>query len=347
MHNISNLKDLLKSPKNVVITTHFKPDGDALGSSLALRSFLIKLGHIVTVITPSDYPDFLNWMEGNSEVLVYDKGKTDFQAKKLINNADIIFCLDFSVLSRIHDLEKPVADSKAVKVMIDHHTNPENFAIFELHKVKAASTTELIYDFIEMLGQKHLIDIPIGECIYTGLVTDTGSFRHPSTTARVHQIAGELIDLGINANQIHRNIYDNFTEERLRFLGFMFSEKLVVLPEYNVAYFTVTKEELKRFNSQTGDTEGVVNYALSIKGIAMAAIIVERLEAVKMSFRSVEEVAVNDIASTYFSGGGHKNAAGGKTEGIGLEATVQKFLDILPMYKDRFLNRNTKLKNNK
>jgi bifunctional oligoribonuclease and PAP phosphatase NrnA len=337
MHNIADLQILLKSPQNVVITTHFKPDADALGSSLALKGFLVKLGHNVTVITPSDYPDFLNWMPGNSGVLIYEKGKTDYLSKNLINNADIIFCLDFSALSRIYDLEKPVAESKAVKVMIDHHINPESFAIFELHKVKAASTTELIYDLIEMLGEKHLIDIPIGECIYAGLMTDTGSFRHPSTTARVHQIAGELIDLGVNTNMIHRLISDSFTEDRLRFLGFMFSEKLVVLPEFKVAYFTVTKDELKRFNSQTGDTEGVVNYALSIKGIAMAAIIVERPEAVKMSFRSVEEVAVNDIAAKYFNGGGHKNAAGGKTEGIGLQATIDKFLSILPEYKDRFL----------
>jgi bifunctional oligoribonuclease and PAP phosphatase NrnA len=340
MHNISDLQSFLKSPKNVVITTHFKPDADALGSSLALRGFLVKLGHTVTVITPSDYPDFLNWMDGNSEVLVYEKGKTDFQIKKIIAAADIIFCLDFSALSRIHDLEIPVAESKAEKVMIDHHTNPEIFAKFELHKVQAASTTELIYDLIELMGQKELIDVPIGECIYAGIMTDTGSFRHPSTTSRVHQIAGELIDLGVNTNQIHRKIYDSFTEDRLRFLGFMFSEKLVVLPEYNVAYFTVTKDELKRFNSQTGDTEGIVNYALSIKGMAMAAIIVERPEAVKMSFRSVEEVAVNDIASDHFNGGGHRNAAGGKTEGIGLEATVAKFLAVLPQYKDRFLNIN-------
>jgi phosphoesterase RecJ-like protein len=221
--------------------------------------------------------------------------------------------------------------------MIDHHTNPEKFADFEFHNPKAASTTELIYNLIEDLGKKSLLDTDIGECIYAGLMTDTGSFRHPSTTSRVHQIAGELIELGVNTNKVHRLIFDSNTEDRLKFLGFMLSEKLKVLPEYNVAYFTVTNDELRRFNSQTGDTEGIVNYGLTLKGISMAAIIVERPEAIKMSFRSIESVAVNDIAATHFNGGGHRNASGGKTEGIGLAATEAKFLEMLPIYKERFL----------
>ncbi len=337
MQNFQAFQDLLNTPQNVVITTHFKPDADAMGSSLAMAAFLKKMGHKVMVIAPSDYPEFLNWMPGNNEVLVFEKGKTDYQAKSLIAEASLIFCLDFSALSRIHDLEKPVAESRAQKVMIDHHTNPENFAEYVFHNSKAAATAELIYDLIEKLGKKNLIDTQIGACIYAGLMTDTGSFRHPSTTSRVHQIAAELIDLGVNTNKIHREIFDSYNVDRLKFVGFMLSEKLKVIPEYNIAYFTVTKEELKKFNSQTGDTEGIVNYGLSIKGVKMAVIIVERPEAVKMSFRSIEEVAVNDIAAKHFSGGGHRNAAGGKTEGIGLAATEAKFIEILPLYKDRFL----------
>lgn len=337
MHNFKAFQELLSIPQNVVITTHFKPDADALGSSLALAGFLKKLGHKISVITPSDYPDFLSWMPGNDEVIVYEKGKTDYNVKNLIKDADIIFCLDFSALSRINDLEKPVEFSKAKKVMIDHHTNPENFSDFEFHNTKAAATTELIFNLIEDLGKKCLLDTDIGECIYAGLMTDTGSFRHPSTTSRVHQIAGELIELGVNTNKVHRLIFDSNTEDRLKFLGFMLSEKLKVLPEYKVAYFTVTNDELRRFNSQTGDTEGIVNYGLTLKGISMAAIIVERPEAIKMSFRSIESVAVNDIAATHFNGGGHRNASGGKTEGIGLAATEAKFLEMLPIYKERFL----------
>ncbi len=339
MQNFSEFQEILKTPQKVVITTHFKPDADAMGSSLALAGFLKKMGHSITVIAPSDYPDFLDWMPGNEEVIVFEKGKTDYESKNLIKAATLIFCLDFSALSRINELEKPIAEATAYKVMIDHHTNPDSFANFDFHNDKAASTTELVFDLIEKLGLKHLLDINIGECIYAGLMTDTGSFRHPSTTARVHEIAGQLINLGVNTNRIHRLIYDSFTTERLKFLGYMLSEKLVVLPEFNVAYFTVTKEELKRFNSQTGDTEGIVNYALTIKGIAMAVIIVERPEAIKMSFRSIEEVAVNDIAAKYFNGGGHRNASGGKTEGIGLAATIQKFLSILPLYRDRLVQK--------
>lgn len=335
MHNILAFQELINHPKKVVITTHFKPDADALGSSLALAGFLKKLKHQVTVITPSDYPSFLNWMPGNEHVVVFEKGKTDFISKTLIKEADIIFCLDFSALSRINDLEHLVKNASAALVMVDHHTHPEDFAKFTFHNDKAASTTELIYDLIELIGHKALIDTQIGQCIYAGLMTDTGSFRHPSTTARVHQIAAELIELGVNTNYIHRKIYDSFTVERLKFLGFMLSEKLKVLPEYNVAYFTVTKDELKRFDSQTGDTEGIVNYGLTISGVAMAVIIVERPEAIKMSFRSIESVAVNDIAAQHFNGGGHKNASGGKTEGIGLAATEAKFLEILPLYKER------------
>lgn len=340
MYNLLAFQEVIKHHKKVVITTHFKPDADALGSSLALAGFLKKLGHQVTVITPSDYPSFLNWMPGNEHVVVFEKGKTDFVSKSLIKEAELIFCLDFSALSRIHDMEHLVKNAQADLVMIDHHTHPEDFAKYTLHNEKAASTTELVYDLIELLGKKDLIDTEIGSCIYAGLMTDTGSFRHPSTTARVHQIAGELIELGVNTNYVHRKIYDSFTIERLKFLGFMLSEKLKVLPEYNVAYFTVTKEELKRFDSQTGDTEGIVNYGLTISGITMAAIIVERPEAIKMSFRSIESVAVNDIAANHFSGGGHKNAAGGKTEGIGLAATEAKFLEILPLYKERLLAKN-------
>jgi bifunctional oligoribonuclease and PAP phosphatase NrnA len=340
MQNLEAFKDLLKTTHKVVITTHFKPDGDAMGSSLALAAYLKKKHKNVTVITPSDYPTFLDWLPGNDEVLVYEKGKTDWKALRLIEEASIIFCLDFSALGRIQDLTEPVRNSKAVKVMIDHHLDPENFAEYVLHDTKASSTCELIYDFIDLMGDKYLIDNAIAQCIYTGLMTDTGSFRHPSTTAKVHYIASEFIANGLNTNIIHRKINDSASVERLKFLGYMLSEKLVVLPEYKLAYFTVTNEELKRFNSQTGDTEGVVNYALSIKGVAVAVIIVDRPEAVKMSFRSVEEIAVNDIAAKYFEGGGHKNAAGGRTIGIGLEASVNKLLDILPEYKERFLSVN-------
>lgn len=336
MQNFSDFQKILQNPQKIVIVPHYKPDADAMGSSLALCVFLKKLGHQVHVISPSDYPEFLYWMHGNEDVMVYEKGKTDFACNRIIAAASLIFCLDFSALSRTHDMQQALASATAPKVMVDHHMHPEQFATFIKHDEHAASTCELIYELIVELGHKPLIDLDIAACIYAGIMTDTGSFRHPNTTAKVHRICAELIELGLNTNQIHRNIFDSSSLDRLKFLGFMLSEKLKLVPEYKVAYFTVSKEELKRYNSQTGDTEGVVNYALSIKGIAMAVIIVERPDTVKFSFRSVEEVAVNDIASGHFNGGGHRNAAGGQLNATSLEQAETKFLEVLALYKDRF-----------
>ena len=337
MQELESFRELISTPKNIVITTHFKPDADALGSSLGLAGYLKKKGHTVTVITPSDYPKFIAWMSGNEDVINYEDYKNRGKNNRLIANADIIFCLDFSVLARIEAMADVVKQSKAVKVMIDHHTFPEDFAEFTYHDTKAAATAQLIFQLIELLGDKALLDIPICECLYAGIMTDTGSFRHPSTTPAVHRIAADIMELGVNTNLIHRRIYDSSTVERMKFLGFVLSEKLVILPEYRVAYFTVTEEELKKYNSQTGDTEGVVNYGLQIEGIVMSIIIVDRPEAVKMSFRSVEEFAVNQLASKYFNGGGHKNASGGKTTGIGLQATIERLLSILPEYQEALL----------
>ncbi len=337
MQHIEAFREIIATPKKIVITTHFKPDADALGSSLGLAGYLKKKGHQVQVITPSDYPKFLFWMSGNEEVINYEDAKNQKKAQQLIQAADLIFCLDFSAIARIESMSSVVASSQATKVMIDHHTNPEQFATFVFHDVKAAATAQLIYQLIVLLGDKHLIDQAIGECLYAGIMTDTGSFRHPNTTPEVHRIAAEIMELGVNTNLVHRRVYDSTTADRLSFLGYILSEKMVVLPEYRVAYFVVTAEELKRFNSQTGDTEGIVNYGLQIDGTVMSVIIVDRPEAIKMSFRSVEEFAVNTIASKYFNGGGHKNAAGGKTVGLGLEATVARFLSILPEYQSELL----------
>ncbi|MET3128461.1 phosphoesterase RecJ-like protein [Arcicella rosea] len=337
MQNLEAFRELINTPKKIVITTHFKPDADALGSSLGLAGYLRKKGHHITVITPSDYPKFLFWMPNNEEVVNYEDYKLRGKSNKLIAEADVIFCLDFSALSRIEAMAEPVRQSDAIKVMIDHHTFPEDFAQFSYHDTKAAATAQLIFQLIVLLGDESLLDVQICECLYAGIMTDTGSFRHPSTTPAVHRIVADIMEIGVNTNLIHRRIYDSTTAERLNFLGYVLSEKLVILPEYRVAYFTVTEEELKRFNSQTGDTEGIVNYGLQIEGVVMSVIIVDRPEAVKMSFRSVEEFAVNQIASKYFSGGGHKNASGGKTSGIGLQATVEKFISILPEYQEELL----------
>ena len=331
MLNFPQIGALLSTPQKIVITTHHKPDADALGSSLALWNYLTAKGHTVQVITPTDYPKFLNWMEGNDGVLNYEDGNQQ-KAAALISDADIIFCLDFCSLGRINDLGPLVEKSSATKMLIDHHLNKQSFADIEMWDNKASATCELIYEFIDGLGDAHMVTQAIGECIYAGIMTDTGSFRHPSTTRKTHLIVAELIGIGIRASRIHRLVYDNNKEIRLRFLGYTLSEKLKVIPEYHAAYMAITSEELKKYESQTGDTEGLVNFALSVEGVKVAAVFIDRTEAVKISFRSVEDYAVNEFAAEYFDGGGHKNAAGGKSD-LSLEETVDKFIRLLPEVK--------------
>ncbi len=333
MNKLAELKTFLATPKKIVITTHQKPDADALGSSLGMSGYLKKLNHSVKIITPTDYPSFLFWMPGNEEVLVYDEKKTHKLSEKYFLEADLIISLDFSDLKRIAPLDQLVINSPAKRLMLDHHIGNTNFAEFQLWRVEAAATCELVYDFICLMEHKHLIDKNIAECIYSGIVTDTGSFKYDSTSSELHRKVADLIDLGLEINKIHRLIYDNNTEERLRFLGFALSEKLTILTQYKTAYFALSLEEQKRFNTQTGDTEGLVNYALSMAGIRMATILIEKYDGtVKMSFRSFGTLAVNEIASKHFSGGGHKNAAGGKSE-LSLAATEQKFLQVLKEYE--------------
>ncbi len=319
-----------------MITTHHKPDADALGSSLGLAGYLKKKGHLVQVITPSDYPSFLNWMSGNEEVLVYNS-KTDAQAQAIIQEADVIFCLDFNHLGRINELGHYIQQATATKVLIDHHLQPDDFADIEFSNTNAAATAELVFEVIRALGDEHLIDAGIGEALYAGIVTDTGSFRHGSTTRNVHLIVADLLQTGIDICKVHRNIYDSYSEERLRFLGYVLKEKLVVVQEYHTAFIAVTPQELKQYNSQTGDTEGLVNFALSIEGVRFAALFIDRSEAVKISFRSVGDISVNEFARQHFDGGGHKNAAGGISY-LSLQDTIEKFAALLPLYSAQLKN---------
>jgi phosphoesterase RecJ-like protein len=336
MEKIQDFKDYLKNPRKTVILTHFKPDADALGSSLGLAHYLRKKGHNTTVLTPSDYPDFISWMPGNKEVMIHQKDKSEKSAK-LINQADLVFCLDFSCLNRINDLGEMVRKSPAKKVLIDHHLEPERFADFEQWDAAAASTAELVFKLIDELGDKNLIDADIADCLYAGIMTDTGSFRHSNTSQQVFEVAAELVERGANPYKVSKLIYDTNSIERLRLMGYVLSEKLQVLPEFRTAYVVLNAEELKRFGSQTGDTEGLVNYGLSVKGVKLSVLISDRKENIKLSLRSLGNFSVNEMARAHFDGGGHRNAAGGQTA-LTLEQTVKKFLDILPLYKDQLLN---------
>jgi phosphoesterase RecJ-like protein len=333
MQNIRAFKDFMAQPRNVVIVTHHKPDADALGSSLGLAGYLKKKGHFVQVITPSDYPEFLHWMPGNEAVLAFDKSR-EAQIAQHIEEAEIIFCLDFSALNRIEDLTEFVRKSSARKVLIDHHLEPEDFAEFNQWDARAASTAGLVFDLILELGDTEKIDSNIANCLYAGIMTDTGGFRHSNTRHEEFLIASELVRLGANPTKVSKLIYDTNSLERLRLMGFVLGEKLKVLPEYHTAYMTLSAEELKKFGSQTGDTEGFVNYGLSIKGVRLSVMIYERKDSIKLSFRSLGNFNVNELARKYFEGGGHKNASGG-TSSTTLEQTLQKLLTILPEYKEK------------
>ena len=331
MISISELKTLLATPQKIVITTHHKPDGDAMGSSLGLYAFLIQKGHHVSVITPTDYPDFLHWMPNNSDVIIF----TGAIAKsiELVNEADLIFCCDFNTLSRINDLGEHIRNAPGLKLMIDHHLEPEDFDDYRHWNINACAAAQLVYDFIKNeLKEEELINKDVATCLYTGIMTDSGSFRFPSANSSVYRIAADLIDLGAEHWRIHQLVYDNASENRLRFLGYCLSNKLEIFREFNVAMITVNAEELSKFDIATGDTEGIVNYALSINGIKLAAFIIERPDRVKLSLRSTGDFPANEICKKYFTGGGHRNAAGGASD-KNLADTVAEFKSILPEYK--------------
>ena len=323
---------LLAKPKRIVITTHHKPDGDALGSSLGLYHWLKLNNHDVSVVVSSDFPSFLDWMPGRENVISYPENPDT--SKALLHEAEIIFCLDYSALSRTNILEPIIAAAKGQKWMIDHHLDPEDFAVLTYWNPAAAATAQLIYTFIaDVFGMEHQINADIATCLYAGIMTDTGSFRFKNTTSAVHHIIAKLIDAGARNWEIHEKIYNSSTERRLKFLGYALLNCLEVIPEYNAALFAISKEDLSKFEITTGDTEGLVNYALSIKGIRLAALIVDRTELIKLSLRSIGEIPCNEICKKYFNGGGHLNASGGSSS-EDLATVVNTFKSILPEYKE-------------
>ena len=342
MKKLEGLKEFLSTPRKIVITTHSRPDADALGSSLGLMLFLKKCHHDAVVITPTDYPDFLKWMKGNDEVVVYNADRKN-RCLELIYDAELIFSLDYSSLKRIDDLGEPVGNSKADKILIDHHLEPENFAKYVLWSKQAAATAELIYEFIREIGDINYIDKDIAECLYAGINTDTGSFRHPNVTKNIFEVSAELVSKGADTAKVAKLIYDTNSEDRLRLLGYALSENLKVLPELNTAYFALSETLLKKYNAQQGDTEGLVNYALSIEGIKLAALFKESDGVVKMSFRSVGEFSVNEFAKEHFNGGGHKNAAGGISE-MTLNETVSKFEKLIKEEQSSITNNKSLVK---
>jgi len=328
--DIARVKQLLSLPKKIVIVSHKNPDGDAIGSSLGLYHFLIKLKHEVNVIMPNDYPGFLKWMPNQDIIKDYEVNKKI--ADGLIEEADIVFTLDFNSLERAGDMEPSLTNSDAIKIMIDHHQQPSDYATYMYSDVSICSTSQMIYHFLNMLDLGNLIDSNIGTCLYTGIMTDTGSFRFSSTTSTTHRVVADLIDSGVDNSKIHNNVYDTNSYSRLQLLGCALNN-LKVIPELKTAYITLSQKELNKYNFRKGDTEGVVNYGLSLQDIVFAAIFIEHKQEgiVKISLRSNGDFSVNDFARNHFNGGGHTNAAGGRSN-LPLQQTVEKFISILPDY---------------
>lgn len=321
--DIQALQQVLATPKKIVLIPHRSPDGDAMGSTLGMYHFLIKNNHFPTVISPNEFPDFLAWMPGSETVLIYEKDKVN--CTKLLQEAELIFTLDFNALHRVGEMEQVLSTLSVPFVMIDHHQSPDKYAAFTYSDVAFGSTCEMVYHFISLLGKKSEIDKTIGTCIYTGILTDSGSFRFPKTTGTTHRIVAELIDLGVENTQIPNLLFDNSTIGSLQLLGRAL-ENMHFLKANKTAYTTLSQAELDQFDYIKGDTEGIVNYGLSIKGIDFSAIFIENKAEnfIKISFRSQGDFDVNQFAKDYFNGGGHRNAAGGKSE-LSLQETVQKF----------------------
>lgn len=326
-------RKLLSKPKRIVIIPHKNPDGDALGSSLAIQFFLAKMGHQSKVVAPNEYPKFLNWLPGQEKIINFLKSPEE--SERLIENAEIIFTLDYNQLNRIGDLQPLVEQSTAPKVMIDHHENPGDYASIQYAEPSKGSTCEMVFELIDAVDPS-CIDTSVATCIYTGIMTDTGSFRFPSTTATTHKIISTLIEKGAQPHLIHQNIYDTYSFERLQLLGTALTnlKKIEGLP---VVYITLSQKELNQNKFKKGDTEGFVNYGLSLSGISLAVIMIENEneKIIKMSFRSKGALDVNQFANKYFNGGGHINAAGGVSR-LTLNKTIAKFLAAIEQEKSQF-----------
>ncbi len=327
--DIKQLASLLEKKKKIFVVTHKNPDGDAIGSAIGWGRFLKNMGHEVTVSAPNEFPNFLAWIEGSENIVLYSK-EAD-KVKQSIDQAEVIFCLDFNALQRIDETGDLIAKAKAKKVLIDHHQQPEAFPDITFSDTSACSTSQMVFEIIEALGKKELMDAGAAAALYTGIMTDTGSFKFPCTTAETHRVISELIKAGANNSEIHLAIYDNQSIDRLALVGHCLNT-MEVMPQYRMAIIKVNKKDHQTYNIQKGDTEGIVNYPLSVKDIVFSAFFREDKDLVKISFRSKGSFDVNALARKYFNGGGHINAAGGISSD-GLEKAIVKLKSVLPEYE--------------
>jgi phosphoesterase RecJ-like protein len=325
------LKKVLGPPFRVTLLTHINPDGDAIGSMLALYWFLLKKGCRVSMAVPNGLPHFLDWMEGVDRILIFSEQEE--KVRKELRQADMVFFLDFNDPGRLGKIQPVLEDLDVTRILVDHHPEPEWEAdhIFSIPDV--SSTAELVYQLIEGLGELALVDTPIATCLYVGIMTDTGCFSFNSSRPRTFEIVAELLLRGIDKDRIFSLIYDHYSVDRIRLLGYSLKEKLIILPALRTAYIALTLDELAHYNHATGDTEGFVNYPFSVKNIRVSALFIEREDHVKISFRSKGDFPINAFAEKFFNGGGHKNAAGGESY-EDLDDTLRKFENMIRQYSD-------------
>jgi phosphoesterase RecJ-like protein len=322
------LKTELASPKKITIIPHRNPDGDAMGSTLALYHFLVQQNHDVVVMSPNEFPAFLAWLPAAEKVLLFEKDKEI--CTEILKQSDLIFTLDFNALHRVGESMQTALEAlNTTFILIDHHQFPDTFAQYTFSDTNYGSTCEMVYDFIHQLKQENRINKTVATCIYTGIVTDSGSFRFPKTTSKTHRVVADLIDKGVENSAIHNQLFDTSSYSRLQLLGRAL-QNMKLMTEYKTSYITLSQEELDTFLYQKGDTEGIVNYGLSIDGIDLTAIFIENTVEgiIKISFRSQGSFDVNQFARNYFNGGGHINAAGGKSD-KSLQETVADFERIV------------------
>ena len=331
-YQAEQIRDLLADPSEIVLVTHINPDGDAIGTILGFYWLLLKKGHTVNMIVPNEIPFFLEWLPGCDRILIAEKDLD--VAKRFISSAQLLVCLDFNASDRLGKLETVFLTARGTKILVDHHPDPGGFADHIISDTDTGSTAELVYNLIVKLGMIQLIDKKIAECLFTGILTDTGCFSFNSSQPETYLVVADLLKKGIDKDRIYTLVYDNYSSDRMRLLGYSLNDKMVVLPEYRTAYISLTEKELRRFNHLTGDTEGFVNYLFSIKGIKLTALFIEKEDHIKISFRSRGNFNINKFSEKHFNGGGHKNAAGGESY-QSLDQTIEKFINLLPAYSSK------------
>ena len=332
---VRKLRERLSRPGRIVLVPHSNPDGDAIGSCLGLHHYLTKAGHQSNVISPNDFPSFLKWMPGAGSITIFERDAA--AGRELLRAADLIITLDFNSLDRCGAMGPELKETGVALAMIDHHQSPEAYAEIRYSDPAMSSTCEMVYHTIAALGGNEVLDEEIATCLYAGILTDTGSFKYSATSPTTMRIAAELMERGADHTAIHRNIYDTNSPERLKLLGQALGN-LTILRPYRTAYITLSQQELDACQFQKGDTEGFVNYGLSLEGVVLSAIFIENKEEgiIKISLRSQGTFSVNDMARAHFSGGGHVNAAGGRSTDS-LQATAARFEALLPQYERELL----------